>query len=150
MNTASGKGAGNLDFLDPTTWATQIPSGPRRIYLSDTDDSLFVLIDPDDYEWASQWLWAPKKDKHGRKHYAYRTKTQRSGGVKASASIFLHKEVLERAGAKPPTEKHTIGDHRNGDSLDCRKINLRWATPSMNRRNINGCHPHDLTEAAYG
>lgn len=138
------------DFLDPTTWDAFLPQGPRRVFLSDSDDSLFALIDPDDYAWVSRHRWSIVKSRargdNPRKLYAVRKESGWSGG----RTIYLHKEVLERSGIKPPSDKHVIGDHRNGDSLDCRKINLRWATHAMNAKNLYGRYGHDLTEAAHG
>lgn len=36
--------------------------------------------------------------------------------------------------------------HRDGDTLNCRRGNLRWATHSLNARNVRGSHSHDLIE----
>jgi hypothetical protein len=42
------------------------------------------------------------------------------------STVYLHTEVMQSAG---------IIDHRNGDGLDCRKENLRFATVSQNGAN---------------
>ena len=52
--------------------------------------------------------------------------------------MWLHKEVLKRTGVLPPTPLHRIGDHKNGNRLDNRRDNLRWATPQMNAMNTHG------------
>lgn len=91
-------------------------------------------VDADDYQFFCRWRWAVKYDKHGRKAYLYRSIYTSPG---RTTSAFLHVEIHKRRGIIQPPG-HTITDHRNGDSLDCRKVNLSWATPSMNRRNIHG------------
>ena len=53
------------------------------------------------------------------------------------ALIWLHKEILRRVGP-PPSPAHTVGDHMNGNSLDNRRSNLRWATVTENNRNKYG------------
>jgi hypothetical protein len=100
---------------------------PRLIYL-DNRAHLSAIVDADDYDYFSQWLWREKPDKHRHKWYAYRSTTVAG----CDASIFLHKEILRRKEAQPDP-RYKIADHVNGDSLDCRKANLRWATPSQNR-----------------
>lgn len=116
-----------------------------RIYL-DNRASVWAVVDEVDYHWAVRWLWAAKNSKRGNKVYAYRTLSDRSRGYKVTSSLYLHVQIMERTGIVRPSEKHLVVDHRNGDSLDCRRSNLRWATRSMNRRNIYGSQPNDLIE----
>lgn len=114
----------------------------RPIYLDDTGQ-LFAIVDEIDYAWAVQWRWRPvwSKDR-GRAHHkrkAYATRSFRIGGRGGRCvSLYLHKEILKRTGKMPPTAAHIIGDHLNGNSLDCRRCNLEWETPSGNRENYNG------------
>lgn len=105
-----------------------------------------VLLDYEDYLWAIRWRWTAKVSRGGRKFYATRTESVRNKGLRHDICRFLHVEVHKRTGAAQPSPAHTVVDHRNGDSLDCRRGNLRWATHSMNRRNIRGLHGHDLVE----
>jgi hypothetical protein len=102
---------------------------PRRVYL-DKDCEIFCLVSPEDYDFVTQWRWKWNWDRTKKKRYAIRT--PRIQG--RSTTIYLHKVICERKGPAP-SEAHTIGDHQNGESLDCQRHNLEWATVSQNRRN---------------
>jgi hypothetical protein len=102
---------------------------PRQIFL-DRYCAIFALVSPEDYAFSTQWRWKWNWDRTKQKRYAIRCVRQRGRNV----TIYLHKEICSRKGA-PPSEQHHIGDHLNGESLDCRRDNLDWATKSMNRRN---------------
>ena len=103
---------------------------PKSLTLSECGE-IFCLLDAVDYFWAIQWKWRWKWDKHKRKRYAFRNTKVRGLGV----TLYLHKEVLKRSGKRKPTKEHKIGDHRDGDSLNNQRGNLRWATLSMNNAN---------------
>jgi hypothetical protein len=111
------------------------PANPQiyRIPLSDRDDTLFAVVDKEDYEWALKWKWHAVKSRGCNKFYAARNTRQRGVHPK-QIKIFLHKEILIRTGKPQPSPAHHIGDHEDGDSLNDRRFNLNWSTPSMNRR----------------
>lgn len=117
-----------------------------RIYGDDLAQT-WVVVDREDYLWAVQWKWKWKTSRGKRKFYMCRTLTYKNRfGTQSDTSLFLHVAIMKRTGIIPPSPKHTIVDHRNGDERDCRRPNLRWATPSMNRKNLYGMYPHDLME----
>jgi hypothetical protein len=102
---------------------------PYRIWL-DVEAGIFAVVSEEDYSWALKWRWQITWDRHKRKAYATRSTKIGSRCIK----LYLHKEVLARKDILPPTVKHTMGDHEDGDSLNCQRYNLSWATASMNRR----------------
>jgi len=106
-----------------------------RIWL-DSACTVCALVSFEDYEWAIQWKWQITWDRHKRKMYATRSTTtgEVRNGRKVRVKLYLHKEVLVRTMKLPPTARHTMGDHGDGDSLNCQRWNLEWQTPSGNRR----------------
>lgn len=109
------------------------PAPPQRIYGDDTLE-LFALVDAEDYLWACQHRWHVRYDKRGKKPYLVRSAHYRENGVRVHRTLWLHVEVMKRI-APRTSVWHTIADHRDGDSLNCRRANLRWATPSENAKN---------------
>lgn len=137
------RNANENDPFDPTQWP--IDDHEYRIYLDD-HACRYVVLDQIDYDWFVQWRWTFKPSRGGRKFYAYRNLTLRSSGQRTNRSIFLHVAIMQRTGIAQPTPAHVVVDHRDGDSFNCRRTNLRWATLSMNRLNLNGKYGYDLIE----
>lgn len=95
-----------------------------------------VILDIEDWCWAKYFHWIERytQKANWRKYYAARQ--LRVGGRRTE--IWLHKEILLLKDGPPPSPAHHIGDHRDGESLNCRRNNLRWATDQMNSTNRYG------------
>lgn len=127
-------------------WGPAPAYGPPAVSLSDRW-CLQALIDEIDVEWARQWKWCHTYGSGGK----IKDKARLTGAIRRganpdkvyarrstnSATLWLHREICIRAYGPPPGPKF-ISDHLNGDSLDCRRENLRWATLSMNAKNLFG------------
>ena len=79
----------------------------------------FAIVDAEDYERLSEHKWYAKKVKGGRFYAA------RNAGGKV---IKMHREILD----VPPG---MVCDHKNHDTLDNRKSNVRICTPAQNNYN---------------
>lgn len=139
--------APHLDPFDPNNWVEQ--EYEYRIYLDNYGNN-YAIVDEIDWLYFSQWCWCIKRSKHRLltpKFYARRAVgTNENGGRIRTRTVYLHIEIMRRFNPTPPSILHWIVDHRNGKSLDCRRKNLRWATQSMNSRNLFGGCPYDLEE----
>lgn len=90
-------------------------------------------LDPEDCEWAFRWNWKLRANSRGKIWYAVRTTKWRGIHV----NVWLHREIMLRTGERPPSIKHKC-DHKDGNSLNCRRNNLRWATIQQNAVNRHG------------
>jgi hypothetical protein len=97
-----------------------------------------ALVDEEDYVFFGQWLWVPKASLGGKKLYLRRAVGVSNRGRIYTYTCYLHVEILTRAEGLPPDDSRVIADHINGDSLDCRRRNLRWITKAQNNRNRFG------------
>lgn len=99
-----------------------IPVGPYIGYLVLTQ-GVFALMDREDALHFCQWNWAAHRRLNG--FYAERNFRTPYG---KRITLGLHVAIV-----KPQTGK--ISDHRNGNTLDYRKTNLREATKLQNAAN---------------
>lgn len=130
------------DFWDPNTW---VEPEPCRIY-GDAQCQTFGLVSPEDYAWAAQWRWCWKKSQCG-KVYLRRAVGENQNGMRLRTfTLYLHVEIARRALLPRPTPFHKICDHRDGDSTNDTRENLRWVTPTMNCFNLYGRYSRDLIE----
>jgi len=91
-----------------------------------------VLIDDEDYEKVKDRKWRLLKNSEKCIYFVnqrYDAENYRKTGSH-SCSFYLHREII---GAVKGDGK--IVDHINGDTLDCRKSNLRFVTFAQNLQN---------------
>lgn len=84
-----------------------------------------VLVDDEDYEWASQYRWRANISNRSLTAYAVRTVTSTD---KKRQMQLMHREIMRPVGSL------TV-DHINGNGLDNRRANLRIATQSQQQAN---------------
>jgi len=95
----------------------------RKIYLSEGE---YAIVDQEDYCRFGAFKWCATGDNECV--YAARIiKKTVAGRVKA---VYLHREIM-----RPP--RGLLVDHRNNNTLDNRRANLRLATHSQNACNSN-------------
>lgn len=80
-----------------------------------------ALVDDDVYEWAKKYNWHKQKNKNI--YYVSRKESK-----PPYRKIYLHREIMN-------APKGSEVDHINGDGLDNRVFNLRFATRDQNSRN---------------
>ena len=86
------------------------------------DNGMEVLVSKADFKRLSEHAW--KAAPSGRNFYAYRNLK--------TGPLFMHKDIAVKAGI------YRTGmelDHKNNDTLDCRRSNLRAATRNNNLSN---------------
>jgi hypothetical protein len=84
---------------------------------------MVAIVDAADYEWLSQWNWFAH---HMHDHLFYAARNQRVGDK--FTTVHMHAMLI-----KVPLGH--LPDHKNGNTLDNRRENLRIATPLQNGRN---------------
>jgi hypothetical protein len=89
----------------------------------DLTRGLQTVVSDRDFNWLSQWSWYALNNGCGK---FYAARDVRVNGVRKT--ILMHREILCVAG-------HLDGEHRNGDSLDNQRSNLRPATRTQNHAN---------------
>lgn len=88
-----------------------------------------VLVDAEHYEELDQYKWRAKPNGHGNCVYAARSFIDSDG---RGQTEWMHRKVLQAGSFK---DNPLDGDHRNGNSLDNRRANLRLVSRSVNVRN---------------
>ena len=102
----------------------------RLIYLCDRDDSKFVTVSAEDYDWLMQWKWSWRHNSTGKKLYA--TRNTRIHGQQVA--FYMHVEIMKRVRPRPSSISYMV-DHIDRDSRNNVRENLRWASPKLNAQN---------------
>jgi hypothetical protein len=85
-----------------------------------------AIVDVADFDWLSQWDWYAHWTPSTHSFYARRNVKNNDGTQRTER---MHRLIL---GCTTPQEE---GDHRNHDTLDNRRENLRKCSKAMNARN---------------
>lgn len=99
-----------------------------------------TLIDEADFERVGSFNWHVRPKRDGG-FYAVRNATV---GIKKQRSAWLHRVLLDA-----PPGRFILVDHRNRDSLDNRRTNLRLATPSQNTQNMKSLRGASRFKGVY-
>lgn len=122
------------DAFDPRNWDRLIDAEYEYRIYADDNASEYCVVDREDWEFFSQWRWhvnKPHPRRAGKKRYLTRST---SNGRRPGPKLYLHVEIMRRAGKKPPTPKQKYVDHCDGDEMNCRKYNLEYVTQRENLR----------------
>jgi hypothetical protein len=92
----------------------------REIRLS---KGLVAIVDDDDFEWLSQWKWSASGA--GARQYAVRHTVSPEGRRR---HVAMHRAILRAP------DRFDV-DHRNRNTIDNRRENLRLATQAQNNAN---------------
>lgn len=87
-----------------------------------------ALVDDEDYEWLSQHKWYARWSRHTSSFYALRGVLKNEG--ERGKSIYMVREIL---GFKQGDNHQS--DHRNHNTLDNQRHNLRGCTHQQNMQN---------------
>jgi len=90
-----------------------------------------AIVDDDDYEWLAQYKWYACEKRHLQEVYA----TREEGPRNAKIRISMHREIL---GLKKGDKR--LGDHKDRNTLNNQRYNLRIVSTSLNRHNSNMRH----------
>ena len=132
-----------LDPFDPNNW--ELTEHEHRIY-GDDHAQTWGLVDDEDYQWAIQWRWCWLTHKAGGMYLRRAVCIYENKIRTTTTTLYLHVEIQKRKGIYPPGPEYVKVDHRNGVTTDNRRKNLRWATQSMNAKNVRGAYSHDFIE----
>jgi hypothetical protein len=86
-----------------------------------------TLVDDEDFNYLNQWKWYAHNRRN--KYYAARSNWIKIEGKNYCETISLHRVLLN------VIDKSIFIDHKDGNSLNNQKTNLRIATTSQNNRN---------------
>lgn len=95
-----------------------------------------AIVDDEDFERVSQFNWyASQESRNGLKCYAVRRALKGEPDYRPGrkTKIRLHRWILGLPAL--PTDGMVV-DHKNGNSLDCRRENLEIVTQQENMRRV--------------
>jgi AP2 domain len=85
-----------------------------------------AIVDIGDFDWLNQWNWRVQWNRASNMFYVVRSSTTQSG---KRINVYMHRQILDCK------SKEEEGDHRNHNTLDNRRQNLRRCTSANNKWN---------------
>jgi len=104
----------------------------KNIYLSGKwGQGRFVLVDDEDFKWLSQYKWHYQyyRTINNGDEYGYATRGKYDYEKKKNKMIKMHREILN-------APDNFQVDHKNGNPLDNRRVNLRLCHADGNAKNV--------------
>jgi len=140
------------DPFDPNNWIKD--DHEHRIYADETLE-LYAVVDWIDYIELCKYRWSVHTKNYGRykrpQVYLRRSVNEEIGSARRYEcfitgkilenrqrivrTLFLHQAVMQRMRILPPSPDHNIINHRDRNSMNCRRSNLFWATHLENSHN---------------
>lgn len=105
-------------------------------FLPLTQDNV-AIVDTEDYDYVNHFKWCTDNN---LKPILYARRAKHMGminGKQVQKPILMHRDIMD-------APKGTQVDHINGNGLDNRRSNLRFATNRQNQQNR-----HDVTSSRY-
>lgn len=118
----------------------------KKIYLYEgrgkarkQSDTIFVMVDDEDYDYLNQWQWGLMKIYHTEKKLFYVRRYEGSYRKGQKFAFLMHREIM-----KSDMDRRLVVDHIDGNGLNNQKSNLRKCTYAQNLANrskdSNGKH----------
>lgn len=90
-------------------------------------DGTLALVDSEDYARLVRHQWRRDRDDYAARTVHFRGED----GLDRTRCVFMHREVV----GAPTGETTVLVDHKNGNTLDNRRKNLRFCSVSQNQQN---------------
>lgn len=87
------------------------------------NNGMFTIVDDEDYDLVSQYRWYARRN--GPTYYYVRASVQRNG---KQHHVLMHRIIMKAKDCQDV-------DHKNGQTLDNRRCNLRFCNIGQNRAN---------------
>jgi hypothetical protein len=115
-----------------------------------------ALVSDDDFLFLRNWSWTFARSHPGFNELIYARRgvlvEERIEGLRRTLprrfDLFMHHVILARMGLPAPPVPGWTADHVNRNTLDNRRQNLRWASPSFQaKRQRHRQHPEFVAAA---
>jgi hypothetical protein len=118
-----------------------------------------AIVSDDDFAFLNNWIWSFARSHPGNaRELIYARRAVRVlelvDGLKTPLvkrfDLFMHHVVLSRMGYERPPFPRWTADHINHNTLDNRRENLRWASPSFQAKRQRHRMHHEFVQQSLG